>query len=61
MQAFLASVTRPQDDIQGHMAQQKKGHSKNYFILAGVRRYSHTDKYPSNNAAKMGGIHKHGN
>lgn len=39
MQVFLALATRLQDDIQGHLVQQKKGHSKNYFILAGVRRY----------------------
>lgn len=39
MQVFLALAIHLQDDVEGHMVQQKKGHSKNHFILAGVREY----------------------
>lgn len=40
MQVFLALAIHLQDDVEGHMFQQKKWHSKIYFILAGARRYS---------------------
>lgn len=39
----------------------RKGIARIISYLQAQEGTFHTDKYPSNNAAKMGGIHKHGN
>lgn len=61
MLVFLASVTHLQDDTGCQLLQHKQNVGQELLSTRRRNKVSSADRYPCTNAARMGGIQKHGN